>query len=76
MNGTTGASYQPLAVHPAPDAPYASAAPAPQQQDYVRVPRCILERLLAHSNAAYRRFPTRHLLQIIRILQHLLNADS
>ena len=40
--------------------------------DYILVPRPALEQLLNHLTNEYARFPTRHLRQAIRIVEHVL----
>jgi hypothetical protein len=46
------------------------------QHDYIPVRRDILLRLLDHIRSGHMRFPTRHLLQAILMLQHMLGLKD
>lgn len=47
-------------------------AGAPSSSDVIPVSRQRLESLQRHLTCSYERFPTRHLRQSLRIIQHLL----
>lgn len=63
-----------LPIHdPQQQMPALPPSPATQiSADYILVPRSALEQLLNHLTNEYTRFPTRHLRQAIRIVEHVL----